>query len=160
MENVYAKVHLYVVHCHVCGGRSDSSLMALLTFANIVMRIFWAPIPGVYEVVGFLGVAVAGFVLPRSSLMKAHVGVDLVVEKASLRARLVVLIITRILVAAFFLIGAWYFVDMAHSFIATKNVTMTERSFYPVVFVMAFSFVVEAIVAVYQMFEREEKGNE
>ena len=101
--------------------------MALLTFADIVMRIFWAPIPGVYEVVGFLGVAVAGFVLPRSSLMKAHVGVDLVVEKASLRARLVVLIITRILVAAFFLIGAWYFVDMAHSFIATKNVTMTLR---------------------------------
>ncbi len=135
--------------------------MALLTFADIVMRIFWAPIPGVYEVVGFLGVAVAGFVLPRSSLMKAHVGVDLVVEKASLRARLVVLIITRILVAAFFLIGAWYFVDMAHSFIATKNVTMTLRvPFYPVVFVMAFSFVVEAIVAVYQMFEREEKGNE
>ncbi len=132
--------------------------MAALTFADIVMRLFWAPIPGVYEVVAFLGVAVAGFVLPRSSLMKAHVGVDFVVERVSPRARMITLIVTRILVAAFFLITAWYFVDMAESFIAAKNVTMTLRlPFYPVVFVMAFSFLVEAIVAVYQMLEREEK---
>jgi TRAP-type C4-dicarboxylate transport system permease small subunit len=130
--------------------------MACLTFADIIMRIFGKPIPGVYEVVGFLGVAVAAFVLPRSSLERAHVGVDLVVEKLSSKPRMVIKIITRVLVAVFFFVAAWYFVGMAQSFIATKSVTMTLKlPFYPVVYVLVFSFVVQGIVSVYQIVEKE-----
>ena len=130
--------------------------MACLTFADIVMRIFGKPIPGVYEVVGFLGVAVAAFVLPRSSLERAHVGVDLVVEKLSSTPRVVIKIITRVLVAAFFFTAAWYFIGMAQSFIATKSVTMTLKlPFYPVVYVLVVSFVVQGIVSVYQIVEKE-----
>ena len=134
-------------------------LMAVITFADIIMRLFGNPIPGVYEIVAFLGLAVAGFALPRSSLMKAHVGVDLVIEKLSAKTNFVLLVITRILVAAFFLITAWYFVGMAQSFMATKSVTMTLKvPFYPVVFVMVLSFVVQALVAIYQIFEKKEGG--
>jgi TRAP-type C4-dicarboxylate transport system permease small subunit len=130
--------------------------MACLTFADIIMRVFGKPIPGVYEVVGFLGVAVAAFVLPRSSLERAHVGVDLVVEKLSSKPRMVIKIITRVLVAVFFFMAAWYFVGMAQSFIATKSVTMTLKlPFYPVVYVLVFSFFVQGIVSVYQIVEKE-----
>jgi TRAP-type C4-dicarboxylate transport system permease small subunit len=84
------------------------------------------------------------------------VGVDLVVEKLSAKPRLVLKIITRILVAALFFVTAWYFVGMAQSFIATRSVTMTLKlPFYPVVFVLVFSFVVQGIVSVYQIFEKE-----
>jgi TRAP-type C4-dicarboxylate transport system permease small subunit len=132
--------------------------MAALTFADIIMRIFGRPIPGVYEVVGFLGVALAAFVLPRSSLERAHVGVDMVYEKLSPKTRIVVKICTRILVAAFFLAGAWYFVGMAQSFVATRSVTMTLKlPFYPVVYVLVFSFVVQTIVSIYQIFEKEKE---
>lgn len=134
--------------------------MAALTFADIVMRYFWKPIPGVYEVVAFLGLALAGFILPRSSLMKAHVAVDFLTEKLSRTSNLVIMIITRILVAAFFIITAWYFVDMAQSFIATRSVTMTLKiPFYPVVYVMVFSFFVQGIVSIYQIFEKEKGGD-
>jgi TRAP-type C4-dicarboxylate transport system permease small subunit len=130
--------------------------MAALTFADIVMRYFWTPIPGVYEVVAYLGLALAGLVLPRSSLMKAHVAVDFVTEKLSGKPKLIVLIITKVLVALFFVITAWYFVGMAQSFIATKSVTMTLKlPFYPVVLVMVFSFFVQGIVSIYQIFEEE-----
>jgi TRAP-type C4-dicarboxylate transport system permease small subunit len=133
--------------------------MAALTFADILMRYFWRPIPGVYEVVAFLGLALAGFILPRSSLMKAHVAVDFVTEKLSAKPRMIVKIITRVLVALFFVITAWYFIGMAQSFIATKSVTMTLKlPFYPVVFVMVFSFFVQGIVSIYQIFEKEGGG--
>jgi TRAP-type C4-dicarboxylate transport system permease small subunit len=134
--------------------------MACLTFADIVMRYFWTPIPGVYEVVAFLGIAVAGFVLPRSSLMGSHVGVDFVTEKLSGKSRKLVRVITRVFVALFFFITAWYFVGMAQSFIATKSVTMTLKlPFYPVVYIMVLSFFVQGIVAVYQIFEKNEGGD-
>jgi TRAP-type C4-dicarboxylate transport system permease small subunit len=130
--------------------------MAALTFADIVMRYFWTPIPGVYEVVAYLGLALAGLVLPRSSLMKAHVAVDFVTEKLSGKPKMIVLIITRIMVALFFIITAWFFVGMAQSFIATRSVTMTLKlPFYPVVFVMVFSFFVQGLVSIYQIFEEE-----
>jgi TRAP-type C4-dicarboxylate transport system permease small subunit len=133
--------------------------MAALTFADIVMRYFWTPIPGVYEVVAYLGLALAGLVLPRSSLMKAHVAVDFVTEKLSNKPKMIVLIITRVLVALFFIITAWFFVGMAQSFIATKSVTMTLKlPFYPVVYVMVFSFFVQGIVSIYQIFDKEEGG--
>jgi TRAP-type C4-dicarboxylate transport system permease small subunit len=127
--------------------------MAVITFADIIMRIFGRPIPGVYEVVAFLGLAVAGFVLPRSSLMKAHVAVDMVSEKLTGTSRVILWACTRILVAAFFFISAFYFVGMAQSFIATHSVTMTLKiPFYPVVYVMVFSFFMQGVVALFQIF--------
>jgi TRAP-type C4-dicarboxylate transport system permease small subunit len=130
--------------------------MAALTFADIIMRIFGRPIPGVYEVVGFLGVAVAAFVLPRSSLERAHVGVDMVYEKLSPVPKLICKVSTRILVAIFFFIGSYFFIGMAQSFIATKSVTMTLKlPFYPVVFVLMFGFLVQALVSVYQIVQKE-----
>jgi TRAP-type C4-dicarboxylate transport system permease small subunit len=135
--------------------------MAALTFADIVMRYFWTPIPGVYEVVAYLGLALAGLVLPRSSLMKAHVAVDFVTEKLSGKPKMIVLIITRIMVALFFIITAWFFVGMAQSFIATKSVTMTLKlPFYPVIYVMVLSFLVQGIVSIYQIFDNEEGGTD
>lgn len=130
--------------------------MALLTLADIILRFFGRPIPGVYEVVAFLGLALAGLVLPRSSLMKAHVSVDMVTEKLSPNARMIVNIFTRALVALFFLVTGWYFIGMGRSFIETNSVTMTLKiPFYPVVFVMVFSFFVQTLVTIFQMSEKK-----
>jgi TRAP-type C4-dicarboxylate transport system permease small subunit len=99
--------------------------------------------------VGFLGVAVAAFVLPRSSLERAHVGVDFVYEKLSPRPKMFLKVFTRILVAVFFFVASWYFVEMAQSFIVTRSVTMTLKlPFYPVVYVLVFSFLVQGVVSI------------
>jgi TRAP-type C4-dicarboxylate transport system permease small subunit len=133
--------------------------MAAITFGDIVMRLMGSPIPGVYEVVAYLGLALAALVLPRSSLMKAHVAVDFLTEKVSVKPRMVMKIFTRVLVALFFLFTAWYLVGMAQSFIATRSVTMTLKiPFYPIIYVMVFSFLMQGLVSVCQIFEKEEGG--
>jgi TRAP-type C4-dicarboxylate transport system permease small subunit len=134
-------------------------IMAALTFIDVVMRYIGKPVPGAYEVIAYLGVAVTGFALPRASLMKTHVYVDLVIDKLSWKPRTILKIITRILVAAFFLCTAWYFVRMGQSFIAARAVTMTLRvPFYPVVFGMAFCCLVQSIVTIWEIFEKEGGG--
>ena len=135
-------------------------VMAVLTFVDVIMRYIGKPVPGAYEVIAYLGVAVTGFALPRASLMKTHVYVDLVVDKISRKPRTVLKTITRILVAAFFLCTAWYFVRMGQSFIAARVVTMTLRvPFYPVVFGMAFCCLVQSMVTIREIFEKEGGGN-
>lgn len=122
------------------------------------MRLFGKPIVGVYEVVAFLGVAVTGFALPRASLMKAQVYVDLVIDKLDERVQRVTKIITRICVFLMFLIAAWYFVRMGMNFIATNTVTMSLRvPFYPVVFGLALSSIAQCLVTVAEILETGRK---
>ncbi len=135
--------------------------MVILTFIDVVMRFFGSPVPGVYEVIAYLGVAVTGFALPRASMMKTHVYVDFVIDKVSPTWRKILKVLTRIIVFFMFLFASWYFVEMGKSFIATKSVTMTLRlPFYPVVFGMAVSCLVQCLVSIYEIFEKEEGSNE
>ncbi|MGB4221109.1 MAG: TRAP transporter small permease [Smithellaceae bacterium] len=62
--------------------------MMLLSTADVVLRIFGRPIPGTYELVGFLGALVVSFALAFTSLEKGHIAVDILVEKLPLRYRL------------------------------------------------------------------------
>ena len=82
MENAYEKCSLI----RLCNSYHIIAavvliIMALLTFVDIVMRYMGKPLPGAYEIVAYLGVAVVGFALPRASLMKTHVYVDLLLIK-------------------------------------------------------------------------------
>jgi TRAP-type C4-dicarboxylate transport system permease small subunit len=130
--------------------------MVCLTFTDVVMRFFGRPVPGVYEVIAYLGVAVTGFALPRASMQKAHVYVDLVIDKMSAGPRKVFRVFTRIVVFLLFLVAAWYFVQMGKSFIATRSVTMTLRiPFYPVVFGLTVCCLAQCLVSLYEMFEKE-----
>ena len=122
--------------------------MAGLTFLDVVLRYFAKPIVGTYELVSFLGVAVAAFALPRASLMGAHVYVDILVDKLSARLHKAFRVFTRVLVFMMFLIGTWYFVFMAKNFVTTHTVTMTLKvPFYPVVFALAASSIVQCLVS-------------
>jgi TRAP-type C4-dicarboxylate transport system permease small subunit len=135
--------------------------MVVLTFVDVVMRFFGSPVPGVYEVIAYLGVAVTGFALPRASMMKTHVYVDLVIDKVAPKTQKIMKVFTRIIVFFMFLFAAWYFVEMGKSFIATRSVTMTLRlPFYPVVFGMAVSCLSQCMVSIYEIFEKEGGSNE
>lgn len=122
-------------------------IMTGLTFVDVVLRYFGKPIVGAYELVAFLGVAVAAFALPRASLMKVHVYVDIVIDKVPLVWRRLFRIVTRTIVFFMFLFAAWYFIGMARNFINTNSVTMTLKvPFYPVVYALAASSIVQCLV--------------
>jgi TRAP-type C4-dicarboxylate transport system permease small subunit len=128
--------------------------MTGLTFVDVVLRYFGRPLVGTYELVAFLGVAVAALALPRASLLSTHVYVDLVVDKLSGRWRKIFRVFTRLVVFVMFLIAGWYFVFMAGNFVATKTVTMTLKvPFYPVVYALAASSVIQCLVNVCEIFD-------
>ncbi len=135
--------------------------MTGITFVDVVLRYFGRPLVGTYELVAFLGVAVAALALPRASLLNTHVYVDLVVNKLPDGWRKILRVFTRLLVFFMFLIAAWYFVFMARNFIATRTVTTTLRvPFYPVVFALAGSSLVQCLVNAYEIFEEIRRPNE
>jgi len=128
-------------------------IMMTVTFLDIVMRFFGKPIVGAYELVAFMGVAVAAFALPRASLLKTHVYVDLVIDKLPRSAQKTLRVLTRITVFFMFSFAAWYFVLMAKNFIATKTVTMALRvPFYPVVFALAAGSLVQCLISICEIF--------
>lgn len=136
-------------------------VMILITFADIVMRFMGSPVPGAYEIVAFLGVAVIGFALPRASLKKTHVYVDLLYDKLTGTPRKALKVSTRVLVFLFFLLAGWALARMGKSYVASHTVTMMLRvPFYPVIFGAALSCFVQCLVSVYEIFEKEGGADE
>jgi TRAP-type C4-dicarboxylate transport system permease small subunit len=136
-------------------------LMMGVTLADIALRYVGRPIVGAYEIVAFLGVAVIGFALPRASLLKTHVYVDLLIDRLPAKARKIMKTITRVLVFLMFLGAAWYFILMGRSYIATKTVTMSLKvPFYPVVFALAASCIVQCLVSLCEIFGDDGGTNE
>jgi len=56
-------------------------IMMLLTCADILLRLLRHPIPGTYEMVGFLGTVIISFSLAYTSIEKGHIAVEILVEK-------------------------------------------------------------------------------
>lgn len=128
-------------------------LMLGITLADVIMRLVARPLVGAYELVSLMGGALAGLAIPRAALKKAHVYVDLVVEKLPKPLQKCLKIITRSLVFCFFLFTAVYFVFMGNNFIVTKTTSMTLKvPFYPLAFCLAFSSLVQCLVSVYEVF--------
>ncbi len=61
--------------------------MMVLTCLDIVLRLFRHPIPGTYEMVGFLGAVFAAFSLGYTSVNRGHIAVDFLVQKLSPRTQ-------------------------------------------------------------------------
>ena len=64
--------------------------MMLLSVADVILRIFGRPIPGTYELVGFLGTTVVSFALAFTSIEKGHIAVELLFEKFPQRVQLAI----------------------------------------------------------------------
>jgi TRAP-type C4-dicarboxylate transport system permease small subunit len=141
--------------CNVMSIVAGFILLTMIgvTMADVVLRFVGRPIVGAYEIVAFLGVAVIAFALPRASALKTHVYVDLLIDKLPVTAQKVMKTFTRILVFIMFLGAAWYFILMGINYISTKTVTMGLKvPFYPVVFALAVSCMVQCFVSLCEIF--------
>lgn len=65
-------------------------VMMLLTTTDVIMRLVATPIPGVYEIVGLLGVVAVSFSLAYTSVEKGHIAVEFLVRKLSRKTQAVV----------------------------------------------------------------------
>src|SRR5664280_2763255 len=87
---------------HVIAG-SVLAFMMIVTLLDVFMRNIGHPIVGSMEIISFCGSVVIGFAIPYTSWKKAHVYVDMLVDKMSPRNRTVMDRITRCMGMALFL---------------------------------------------------------
>lgn len=113
-------------------------VMMLLTCADVVLRFFRHPVPGTYELVGFLGTMVISFSMAYTSLERGHIAVEIVVEKLPRRVRTAVEAAVALIGAALFALIAWqsasYAADLRHS--GEVSVTLA-MPIYPFIYGMA-----------------------
>jgi len=112
--------------------------MMLLTCADVILRLFRHPVPGTYEIVGFLGTVVISFSLAYTSLEKGHIAVELLIEKLPRRIQTGVESVTSFIGGALFALIAWqsiaYAADLKHS--GEVSVTLT-MPIYPFIYGIA-----------------------
>jgi TRAP-type C4-dicarboxylate transport system permease small subunit len=121
--------------------------MMFLTCADIVMRLFRRPIPGTYEIVGFLGAVVVGLAMAQTTLERGHVAVQVVVTKLSPQVQEIIYLITHLLSILLFALLAWECVRYGNDFRTSGEVSLTIRMpFYPVVYGIAFSAAIVCLV--------------
>jgi TRAP-type C4-dicarboxylate transport system permease small subunit len=112
--------------------------MMLLTCADILLRLLRHPIPGTYELVGFLGTVIVSFSLALTSLSKGHIAVEILVEKLPRRVQVGIEAVTSLIGAALFAVIAWqslvYAADIRQS--GEVSVTLT-MPIYPFIYGIA-----------------------
>jgi TRAP-type C4-dicarboxylate transport system permease small subunit len=103
-------------------------VMMLLTCADVLLRLLRHPIPGTYELVGFLGTVIISFALALTSLEKGHIAVEILVERFPARVQSGIEAITSLIGATLFALLAWqslvYGADMRHSGEVSVTLTM------------------------------------
>jgi TRAP-type C4-dicarboxylate transport system permease small subunit len=124
--------------------------MMVLTCLDIVLRLFRHPIPGTYEMVGFLGAVFAAFSLGYTSVNRGHIAVDFLVQKLSVRTQNWVDGINALICSVFFGFLARQCLVYAADLKTFGEVSMTlQMPIYPFVYgIGAGCFLLTLVLAV------------
>jgi TRAP-type C4-dicarboxylate transport system permease small subunit len=143
VKNLFGWVETLSRLLHGIAGISLVFLM-FLTIADVTLRSFRRPIPGVYELVGFAGALAIGLALPLTSWTRGHVHVDSLLDRLSLRGRRAVQIATRLAAIGLFLILGVNLIRFGLDLRASGEVSATlELRFYPIAFGLAAAALVQ-----------------
>ena len=122
-------------------------VMVLLTCANIVFRMFWVPISGTYELMGFAGAMLTAFALAYTQIKKGHIAVDILVNAFPKKMQWVLVVINNGMCFVFFLLAAWQLGLKAHTLKSTGELTETLRIIcYPFTYAVALGCGVLALI--------------
>jgi TRAP-type C4-dicarboxylate transport system permease small subunit len=140
------QVRRFVDFLNVAAGISLLGMTAL-TFADVVLRMFRRPILGTYEIVEFLGAAVAAFAMAHTTLQRAHVAVEVIVMRLSMGVQKAIYVITHLLSIFLFVLLAYECIRYGNDFRIYGEVSMTLRfPFYPILYGMSVASVAVCLV--------------
>ncbi|MBU2489081.1 MAG: TRAP transporter small permease [Proteobacteria bacterium] len=133
--------------------------MMLITTADVVLRFFRCPIPGTYELVGFLGGVAVAFALAHTTAIRGHVAVSILVRRLPSVWQHVLDAATSLLSVFFFVLATWQFLEMAHSYQKAGQVSQTlEIPLYPVLYAISFACAATCLVLFSQAVEHIHKA--
>lgn len=135
-------------------GGTALVLMMLLTVSDVILRIFWKPILGTYELVSLTGALVVGFAIPKASLDDAHVYVDFLVTGGPPKIRKTFRLITKFCGFVLFFLLAVYIIRKGGELYRANEVSLTLHvPLYPVAYALGLCSIAECMVLLFQMIE-------
>ena len=130
--------------------------MIAITGANIIIRLFWLPIRGTFELMGYFGAVVTAFALAYAQSKGSHIAVDIVVLRFSKKTQKILNAVNYLICMIFFGLVTWQVFKYATTLRETGEVTETlEIIYYPFTYavslgciVMAFTFFVNFLKSI------------
>jgi TRAP-type C4-dicarboxylate transport system permease small subunit len=112
--------------------------MIAITCGNIFSRLVWLPIKGTYELMGFFGAIVTALALGYTQIHKAHISVDILVNRFPRGVQRLFKGINAIIGVLIFSIGGWQLIKWGNILRVTGEVSGSLRiGFYPIVWGVA-----------------------
>jgi TRAP-type C4-dicarboxylate transport system permease small subunit len=125
-----------------------------LVFINVVSHFLGHPIFGAYEFIGFLETIMIAFSIAYCATRKGHIAVSLVEDLLPKRMLSVFDTIVAILGTGLYLVLAWQCYVYAKAVWHSGEVSSsTEIPFYPLIFAIAFGFLLLALVLMADIFK-------
>ena len=133
--------------------------MMLIVVGNILLRVFWRPIYGTYDVVMLLGSILVAFALGYCAVQRGHIAVELVIALLPKRVQAIIDSFTGILTVGMFAIIAWqcwvYGTDMRRVGEVTMSVYIPV---YPFIYGVSFGIAVLCMVSLVDLFKALDKA--
>ena len=128
-------------------------LMMMLTVTDVVGRYFGKPIVGSYELVSIIGATVIGLAIPKTSLDRGHVCIDLLTGRASEAVRNVLFVLTRIPGIALFAVLTWFLFLKGYALFKGGQVSpILQMPYYDLVWLLACCCLAECLVLLADIF--------
>ena len=130
--------------------------MITITGANIVIRLFWTPIRGTFELMGYFGAIVTALALGYTQIKRGHIAVDIVVLRFSDKTQRILHAVNHLICMAFFSIVTWQVFKYGSTLRETGEVTETlQIIYYPFTYavalgclILAFTFLVDFLKSI------------
>jgi TRAP-type C4-dicarboxylate transport system permease small subunit len=133
-------------------GGAALTFMMCLTVADVLLRAWGRPILGTYEVVSLTLAIVIGFTIPKVSLDRGHVYMEIVLDKLSKRDRAIMNTFTRMLGLILFAIIGYNLFLIGNEFHASGEVSSTLKlPFFPISYFVGVCCFIECFVFMFDI---------
>ncbi len=133
-------------------GGAALTFMMLITVADVILRAGGRPILGTYEIVAFSLAIVVGFTIPKVSLDRGHVYMEIVLDKVSKRNKAILNTFTRVLCLILFAVVGYNLFLIGNELIASGEVSSTLKlPFYPIAYGVGVCCFIECFVFIFDI---------
>ena len=144
---ILEKISRLMNHSFIFVAGTFMVAMILITCANIFSRLVWVPIKGTFELMGFFGAVVTAFALGYTQAKKAHISVDILVNRFPKRVQKCINGINYVVCMIFFILAGWQIAKLANTLRTSGEVTETLRIvYYPFTYGVALGCFLLALV--------------
>jgi TRAP-type C4-dicarboxylate transport system permease small subunit len=134
---------------------SGSAIIGLtaLAAANMVSRAVFRPVPGSYELIGFLGAVAVACGLGYTQIAKGHIVVTILTDRFSPAVNKVLDAANHVIGAAFWSLVAWQTLKWGTAIGKSGELSQTLKiPYFPVVYLAAAGIAVFAITLILDFF--------